>query len=134
MRVVLISILSAVWLNAGLIDGYLKELALQAKKENPNFKGFSFYRGKKIFYSAHIGRKGKKISCASCHTRDLTKTGENVFTGKEIAPLSPEANPKRFTDLKKVKKWLRRNFRDVYDREGTATEKGDVLTFILNYR
>ncbi len=32
--------------------------------------------------------------------------------------------------MKEMKKWLRRNFNDVYKREGTAQEKGDVLLFI----
>jgi len=49
-----------------------------------------------------------------------------------IEPLSPTTNPQRLTDVKEVTKWLRRNFKDVYNREGTATEKGDVLTYILN--
>ena len=116
---------------ANPIDGYLDSLAKEVKKTNSNFQGFDAKRGKKIFFSEHIGKRGKKISCASCHTKDLKATGENIFTGKKIKPLSPKANPKRLTELKKVKKWLRRNFKDVYKREGTPLEKGDVLMFIL---
>jgi N-dimethylarginine dimethylaminohydrolase len=56
----------------------------------------------------------------------------NKHTNKVIEPLSPTTNPERLTEVKQVKKWLRRNFRDVYNREGTATEKGDVLTYIIN--
>ncbi|NPA27566.1 MAG: DUF1924 domain-containing protein [Epsilonproteobacteria bacterium] len=114
-----------------VIDKYLKELEAQVKAQEPDFKGFSAKRGKEIFFSTHIGKRGKEISCASCHTKDLTKPGENIFTGKKIEPLSPKVNPKRLTDLKKVKKWLRRNFKDVYKRDGTPKEKGDVLMFIL---
>jgi len=114
------------------IKSYLKQLEAQVKKEDPLFKGFSAKRGEEIFFSTHIGKRGKKISCASCHTKDLKKVGENIFTGKKIEPLSPKANPKRLSDIKKVKKWLRRNFKDVYKREGTPKEKGDVLKFILN--
>ncbi|RAZ53054.1 DUF1924 domain-containing protein, partial [Campylobacter hyointestinalis] len=29
------------------------------------------------------------------------------------------------------KKWLKRNFKDVYLREGTAIEKGDVLYYLI---
>ena len=111
-------------------DSYLQTLAKEAKKENPSFNGFSAKRGEKIFFSEHIGKRGKKISCASCHTKNLKQMGENIFTGKKIKPLSPSVNPKRLSDVKKVKKWLRRNFKDVYKREGTALEKGDVLFFM----
>ena len=130
-RVLLFIVLSAA-LFAAPLDDYLQTLEAQAKKENPNFQGFSAKRGEKIFTSTHIGKRGKKISCTSCHTKDLRATGENIFTGKKIKPLSPKANPKRLKDIKKVKKWLRRNFKDVYKREGTAQEKGDVLLYILN--
>ena len=132
MRRVLLFIVLPAALFAAPIDDYLQTLEAQAKKENPNFQGFSAKRGEKIFTSTHIGKRGKKISCTSCHTRDLRATGENIFTGKKIKPLSPKANPKRLKDIKKVKKWLRRNFKDVYKREGTAQEKGDVLLYILN--
>jgi len=114
------------------IDEYIEELKAEVKKEFPNFKEFSYERGKEIFFSKHIGKRGKKISCASCHTDNLKQNGENIFTGKVIKPLSPTVNPKRFTDVKKVKKWLRRNFKDVYKREGTALEKGDVLKFMMS--
>ncbi|SFP93597.1 DUF1924 domain-containing protein [Hydrogenimonas thermophila] len=117
---------------AAPIDDYMQSLKVQAKIENPSFKGFDAKRGEDIFFSQHIGKRGKKISCASCHTNDLTKNGENIFTGKKLEPLSPKVNSKRLKDVKKVKKWLRRNFKDVYKREGTAIEKGDVLTFILS--
>ena len=87
---------------------------------------------KKIFTSNHIGKKGKEISCTTCHTTNLNNSGENTFTGKIIEPLSPKANPKRFTELKEIEKWMKRNFNDVYNREGTALEKGDVTTYIIN--
>ena len=129
-KIVLSTILPAV-IFAKPIDNFLQKLELQAKKENPNFQGFSAKRGEKIFNSYNIGKRGKKIACISCHTRDLKAQGENFFTGKEIKPLSPKINPQRLQDIKKVKKWLRRNFKDVYKREGSVVEKGDVLLYIL---
>ena len=115
-----------------VIDDYLASLKQEALKENPNFKAFDAKRGEEIFTSKHIGKKGKEISCTSCHGIDLNKSGENVFTAKTIEPLSPKANPKRFTDIAETEKWLKRNFNDVYNREGTALEKGDVLTYIIS--
>lgn len=118
-------------LNSSMQD-YIKTLKEEAKKSNPDFKGFDVQRGKKIFTGKHIGKRGEEISCTSCHGTDLSKSGQNERTGKVIDPLSPKTNPERLTDVKHVKKWLRRNFKDVYNREGTAQEKGDVLTFILS--
>lgn len=127
-----ITILLPALLFASPIESYLQQLYQEAKRSDPTFKGFSAKRGEKIFSTYRIGKRGKKIACISCHTSNLHNWGENIFTGKKIAPLSPKANPKRLTDIKKVKKWLRRNFKDVYKREGTPQEKGDVLLYILD--
>ena len=132
MRVLVIA---ALVFNLGfgaVIDDYLSFLKQEVLKENPNFTGFDSKRGEEIFTSKHIGKKGKEISCTSCHTIDLSNSGENIFTGKTIEPLSPKANPKRFTDLAEIEKWIKRNFNDVYNREGTALEKGDVTIYIIN--
>ncbi|MDD3835865.1 MAG: DUF1924 domain-containing protein [Sulfurimonas sp.] len=118
--------------SASVVDEYLVALAKEAKVQNPSFSGFDFKRGEEIFNSNHIGKKGKEISCASCHGEDLSKTTKNYFTAKEIEPLSPKTNPKRFSEVKTIEKWLRRNFNDVYNREGTTQEKGDVVTYIIN--
>ncbi|MDD3477057.1 MAG: DUF1924 domain-containing protein [Sulfurimonas sp.] len=117
---------------ASVVDEYLVTLGAQAKVENPNFKGFDAKRGEIIFTSKHIGKKGKEVSCVSCHGDDLSKASKNFFTAKEIEPLSPKANPNRFSEVKTIEKWIRRNFNDVYNREGTTLEKGDVVTYIIN--
>ncbi|MBI3874296.1 MAG: DUF1924 domain-containing protein [Arcobacter sp.] len=108
---------------------YLSELKIEAKKVNPAFTNFDEKQGKEIFFAKKMV-DGKEISCVSCHTQNLTKQGLNVKTNKTIDPLSPSANKSRLSDAKEMKKWLKRNFNDVYKREGTAEEKGDVLTFI----
>ena len=115
------------------LQGYLDGLQAEVKKNEPAFNGFSAERGEKVFTSKHIGKRGKEVACTSCHSTVLTNKGENINTGKVIEPLAPSANPKSLSDVKNVKKWLRRNFKDVYTRVGTAKEKGDVLTYILNH-
>jgi hypothetical protein len=110
---------------------YMNELSKTAKVENSSFTGFDATRGKEIFTSTHTGKQGKPMACTSCHTTDLANSGKNALTGKVIDPLSPRANPQRLTSTKDVTKWLKRNFMDVYAREGTAQEKGDVLTYII---
>ena len=130
-----ILIISALVFNLGfsaVVDDYLSSLKQEVLQENPKFTGFDAKRGEEIFTSKHIGKKGKEIACTTCHTMNLNNSGENTFTGKTIEPLSPKANPKRFTDVKEIEKWMKRNFNDVYNREGTALEKGDVTTYIIN--
>lgn len=117
---------------AAVVDDYLSSLKEEALKTNPDFKAFDSKKGEEIFKSKHLGKKGKEISCESCHTTNLANAGENIFTGKAIDPLSPKANPKRLTDTTEIEKWLKRNFNDVYNREGTAIEKGDVITYIMS--
>lgn len=126
-----VSLTHAYMLNSQMQE-FMNGLLNEAKKENPDFKEFDYARGEKIFTTEHIGKKGKKISCVTCHTTDLSKNGLNANTNKAIKPLSPSANPARFSDVKEVKKWLRRNFQDVYNREGTAQEQGDAVTYIIN--
>jgi len=130
MKKIIIPALIATLSFSSVIDNYLTNLKNEVIKVEPNFKGFDLKRGEKIFTSTHMGKKGKEVSCTSCHGIDLTKSHENFFTAKIIEPLSPKTNPKRLTKEKKIRKWLKRNFNDVYNREGTAKEKGDVLTYI----
>ena len=132
MRILLLTALLLNLSFASVVDDYLNSLKQEVLKENPNFTSFDASRGEKIFTSNHIGKKSKEISCTTCHTTNLNNSGENTFTGKIIEPLSPKANPKRFTELAEIEKWIKRNFNDVYNREGRALEKGDVTTYIIN--
>jgi hypothetical protein len=84
-------------------------------------------RGQQFFTSKH----GREWSCASCHGNPPTQTGRHAATGKSIAPLAPAFNPERFTDVAKTEKWFRRNCNDVIGRECTATEKADVLSWLM---
>ncbi len=99
----------------------------QAKLDNPAFKDFSAAAGRKL-YSTKVG----EFSCASCHTDSPLAVGKHAKTGKEILPLSPTANPKRFTDAANVEKWFKRNCNDVLSRACTAQEKGDFMAYVLS--
>jgi mono/diheme cytochrome c family protein len=127
-------IVSGVLANAGgfnpSMQGYIDSLKVEAKKSNNSFADFNAKRGELIFTSKHIGKRGREISCASCHGANLSLSSQNAFTNKSIEPLSPRTNPKRLTNVQDVQKWLKRNFNDVYKREGTPQEKGDVLYYI----
>ena len=96
----------------------------------PGFQGFSAERGEKFFKTKH----NHDLSCSSCHTDNPAAQGKHAETDKLIKPLAPAANEERFTDMKKVAKWFKRNCNDVLDRECTAQEKGDVITYLLTVK
>lgn len=69
-------------------------------------------------------------SCTSCHTDSPRNPGRHERTGKPIEPMAPSVNPARLTDIAEMRKWLLRNCKSTLDRECTAQEKGDVLTWL----
>ena len=101
----------------------------QAKLDNPAFKDFSVAAGQKL-YSTKVG----EFSCSSCHTDSPLAAGKHAKTSKEILPLSPVTNPKRFTDAANVEKWFKRNCNDVLSRACTAQEKGDFMAYVLSVK
>jgi hypothetical protein len=89
-------------------------------------------QGKKNWTKESKGEGGEMMSCTKCHGDDLTKDGKHYKTGKLIKAMAPSANAERFTDAKKMEKWFKRNCNDVWGRECTAQEKGDILKFLLS--
>ena len=87
-------------------------------------------KGRQFFTSTH----GGEWSCSSCHGTPPTAQGKHANTNKTIAPLAPGFNPKAFTDNAKVDKWFRRNCKDVASRECSASEKADVLAYLLSLK
>jgi hypothetical protein len=90
----------------------------------------SAIRGEKFFTSKH----GQEWSCATCHNAPPTSDGKHASTDKNIAPLAPAFNAKRFTDEAKVNKWFKRNCKDVLSRECTPLEKADVMAYLNNLK
>ena len=85
-----------------LLDGWTRAIESTAGYGEP----FSAERGRQLYY-AEQERKGRVLSCASCHTADPREPGR--ARNKDLEPLAPSANSARFTDTRKVEKWLRRN-------------------------
>ena len=101
----------------------LKSYESQSSKASPA-------KGEQFFNAKH----GKEWSCASCHENPPNHETKHIVTGKVIKPLSPNANPTRFTDEAKVDKWFKRNCNDVLGRECTAQEKADVLSWLMTVK
>lgn len=102
----------------------LEALSTQAGR-SPNVA-----QGQQFFNAAH----GREWSCASCHNASPTGEGKHASTGKAIKALAPAFNPERFTDPAKSEKWFRRNCKDVLARECSASEKGDVLAWLISLK
>ena len=109
-----------------LMAGYVAEAA----KTTPGFTP-SAKRGQE-FFTKEWGVSKKMPDCTACHGKKLNAEGKHVITEKRIAPFSPAANPERFTSLKKVEKWFRRNCTEVIGRECTAAEKADFIQFVTH--
>ena len=69
-------------------------------------------------------------SCTSCHTSNPRNSGKHVRTNKAIDPIAQSTSADRFSDIKKIRKWLKRNCKWTLGRECTAQEKGDVLSYL----
>ncbi len=87
-------------------------------------------QGQAFFNNKH----GAEWSCASCHTSNPKAEGKHAKTEKRISPLAPAFNPDRFTDSAKTEKWFRRNCNDVVGRECSASEKADVLAWLISLK
>lgn len=109
---------------AGLLAGY----AAEAARATPGFTA-SAERGQQLF-ARKWGVSQTLSSCATCHSEQPAAEGKHVVTGKRIAPLSPAANPERFSSSAKVEKWFRRNCSEVVGRECSADEKADFIQFV----
>ncbi len=102
---------------------------------------FSAEAGKKMWTQViPFEKKGelfKDRSCATCHNADPTTPGKHAKTGKVISPMtlgSVTINKKgeeevRYSTVKKVEKWFKRNCKWTYGRVCTPQEKGDFLMY-----
>lgn len=104
---------------------------LFARYKSQGATAFDAERGGKAWSKETKGEDGQMLSCASCHGSDLGKEGKHHKTSKVIQPMAPSANKERYTDVKKIEKWFKRNCNDVLARECTAQEKGDFLKYLL---
>jgi hypothetical protein len=115
--------------HAGELDDLLNRLQQSASRP------FSADSGKTFWTTKHTPIAGEPArSCSVCHSADLKSTGKHINTGKIIQPMAPVVNPARLTDAKKMEKWLLRNCKWVLGRECSPQEKGDVLTFMKNFK
>lgn len=111
-------------------DALLSAFAAQAAAGDAGFTGFSAASGEKLFRGRFTGGDERTPSCTSCHTDDPRQMGRNAKTGRNIDPVAPSVNAKRFTDMEQVEKQFGRDCKSVLGRACTALEKGNYITFM----
>lgn len=96
---------------------------------------FSAAAGEKMWNRNVLSAKDNKMHhCGSCHTNNLIQDGKHHKTKKSIKPMALSANPERYTKVKKIEKWFKRNCKWTWGRECSPQEKGDLLTYLINYK
>lgn len=125
----IILILTTLFICQGAFAQSAVKEALQSYSNHGRLK-FDADRGRALWTRNHPAKNGKDRRCSLCHGEDLTKNGEHARSGKLIKPMAPSVNPARFTKLKKINKWFKRNCKWTWGRECTNQEKGDILTYL----
>ena len=107
------------------IDTLLKTYLAQGAKSADALKG-------QKLWLTEFPAKGQfsKRSCSSCHSENLRQSGKHLRTGKIIKPMSVSVNKQSMNNIKKIKKWLKRNCKWTLGRECNVQEKSDLLAFI----
>jgi len=104
---------------------------LQANYQAEGAGPFSAAAGEKLWSKSFTDAKSGKVrNCTTCHTTNLKNQGKHQRTGKVIEPMALSVNPKRLTEVKKIKKWFVRNCKWTFGRECSAQEKGNFLAFL----
>ncbi len=121
-----IFLLSSQAVSANAIDNMFSEY-----KQN-GVTNISGKQGEALWTKTFKSNKtGQLRSCATCHTANLKKTGKHAKTGKLIEPMALSANRKRYTKVKKIKKWFKRNCKWTIGRECSAQEQADILAYLI---
>ena len=100
--------------------------------ESSGATAFNGDRGETLWKSENPQNDGSVRSCQTCHGTDLKSAGKHARTKKSIKPMAMSVMPSRYQDVKKIKKWLKRNCKWTLGRECSAQEKGDILTYLLS--
>lgn len=89
---------------------------------------FDAERGSALWYADRNSR-----SCTTCHGDSPVDTGRHERTGKPIEPMARSINPTRLTKTREIEKWFLRNCKWTLGRECTVREKGDLLTWLIQF-
>lgn len=88
----------------------------------------------RAFFTKKVEVAGKDLSCSACHTDNPANLGKHNETGKEIQPMAPSVNPKRFSDVNKSAKKFTEHCTQLYGKDCSAKDKGNFITYLLSVK
>lgn len=94
-------------------------------------EGKVFFNREVIQFKGDVNNPGKAIACASCHTANPADVGKHIVTGKQIKPLSPHANKKRFQSIHEVEKNFTKHCNEVVGSDCSPQEKANYIAYLL---
>lgn len=124
-----ILIIMAMFVCQAVLAQSASDEAFKTYSKNGKLK-FDAKRGQAFWTKKFPSKEGKDRQCSSCHGQDLTKMGKHAKSGKVIKPMASSVNSQRYTKMKKIKKWFKRNCKWTVGRECTNQEKGDILKYL----
>jgi len=93
---------------------------------------YSEQNGKILWNKEYKNKKtGKPQNCATCHGSNLELAGKHMRTGKPIKAMALSVNSTRYSDVKKIKKWFKRNCKWTMGRECSVQEQADILAYLV---
>lgn len=96
-------------------------------------KPFTAEDGRKFYLVRRTWQSGD-FTCSGCHTEDPKKEGKHIKTKMPIKPLAPSANPERFVDANIVEANFTAHCMDLHERDCTAYEKGNLITYLKSVK
>lgn len=120
-----------------LLATYAAKAKVEFKEEkgrgNASDKAFTIEDGRKFYLVRRTWQSGD-FTCSGCHTEDPKKEGKHIKTKLPLKPLAPSANPERFIDTNIVEANFTAHCMDLHERDCTAYEKGNLITYLKSVK
>jgi cytochrome c peroxidase len=120
-----------------LLATYADSAKVEFKEQNGrgavSDKSFSAAIGRKFFLARRTWQS-HDYTCSGCHTPDPRQEGRHIETKKSIKPLAPSRNTERFTNFEKVETNFKAHCMDLYERDCTAYEKGNFISYLMSVK
>lgn len=108
------------------------DYGLFAQRLNPDVE-LSAEAGR-AFYTKKVIVAGKDLSCSACHTENPANPGKHNTTGKNIKPMAPSVNPKRFSDINQSEKKFSEHCKDLYGKNCSPADKANFVSYLLTIK
>ncbi|MDO9243390.1 MAG: DUF1924 domain-containing protein [Rhodocyclaceae bacterium] len=120
-----------------LLSTYAAKAKIEVKEEkgrgNVSDKPFTVEEGRRFYLVRRTWQSGD-YTCSGCHTEDPKTEGKHIKTKLPLKPLAPSANSERFIDANVVEANFTAHCMDLHERDCTAYEKGNLITYLKSVK